>query len=119
MDDGGSDELVFVPEQVEPEVYDVIEAVLKDKVYSDHAVQTWIDEICSNLMKAMIDANRPYKYLISASICQKNGAGYHSSHACHWDAAQDNVLVARWPSEKRKDPNARVQAVVTIYALTM
>ena len=34
-----SDELSFLPEQVEPIVYRVIEAVLKDKFYSDSLVQ--------------------------------------------------------------------------------
>ena len=34
-----SDELSFLPEQVEPIVYRVIETVLKDKFYSDAMVQ--------------------------------------------------------------------------------
>ncbi len=119
MDDGGSDELTFAPEQVEGDVYDVIESVLKEKIFDNKAVEGWIDEICSSIMKDLVAANRPYKYTVSTSIVQKNGAGYHSAHSCFWDAAQDNVLVARWPSEKRKDPNARVYCIVTIMAVTM
>jgi hypothetical protein len=34
-----SDELSFLPEQVEPLVYKVIETVLKDKFYNDSLVQ--------------------------------------------------------------------------------
>ena len=37
-----SDELSFIPEQVEPVIYTVIESVLKDKQYSDSLVQSTV-----------------------------------------------------------------------------
>ena len=48
---------------------------------------------------------------------QKNGAGLHLGYSCYWDSANDNTIVARWPNEKRKDPNARLQTIVTIFDL--
>jgi dynein light chain Tctex-type 1 len=57
-----SDEVSFIVENVEPIVYDVIESVLKDKVYSDSHVQGWIDEICSRITKDLIETNKPFKY---------------------------------------------------------
>lgn len=57
-----SDEVTFLVENVEPVVYDVIEAVLKDKVYNDTLVQGWVDEICSRITKDLIDTNKPFKY---------------------------------------------------------
>jgi len=48
---------------------------------------------------------------------QKNGAGLHLGYSCYWDIANDNTIVARWPNEKRKDPNARLQTIVTVYGL--
>ena len=33
------DELSFIPEQIEPLCYEVIESVLKDKLYNDSLVQ--------------------------------------------------------------------------------
>ena len=57
-----SDELTFLPESVEPICFDVIEAVLKDKTYSDMLVQGWIDEICSRITKELIETNKPFKY---------------------------------------------------------
>jgi len=52
-------------------------------------------------------------------IMQKNGAGAHMGHSCFWDRTNDNVVVARWPSEKRKDPNARMVCIVTIFGVAM
>lgn len=57
-----SDEVTFIPETVEPVCFDVIEAVLKDKTYSDMFVQGWIDEICSRITKELIETNKPFKY---------------------------------------------------------
>lgn len=48
---------------------------------------------------------------------QKNGAGMHLGYSCYWDTANDNTIVARWPNEKRKDPNARLQTIVTVFGL--
>ena len=48
---------------VEPVCYDAIESVLKDKLYNDSSVPKWIDEICSKVMKDLIEMNKPFKYL--------------------------------------------------------
>jgi len=112
-----SDEVTFIPEAVEQIVYDAVEAVLKDKFYNDQQVQGWIDEICSAVTLELINTKKPFKYLVSCTIMQKNGAGLHSSHSCYWDAAMDNTVVARWPSEKKKDPNARCCAIVQVFGI--
>jgi hypothetical protein len=37
-----SDALTFIPEQIEPVVFEVIESVLKDKIYNEKLVQGWV-----------------------------------------------------------------------------
>jgi dynein light chain Tctex-type 1 len=119
MDDfQGADEVAFQPEAIEPMIYEAIEAVLKDKVYNDLQVQSWIDEICSRITGELIEMKKPFKYITQCTIMQKNGAGLHSANAAYWDSANDNVVIARWPSEKRKDPNARVLCLVHVFGLT-
>jgi dynein light chain Tctex-type 1 len=126
--------VTFLPESVEPLVNTVIESVLKDKIYNDAMVQKWIDEICSKIIKELVEMNKPFKYLgmkyhviklqnhnvfnlASCAIMQKNGAGLHSAHSCFWDRTNDNTVVVKWPNEKRKDPNARVICIVTIFGV--
>lgn len=48
---------------------------------------------------------------------QKNGAGIHMGNSCFWDAANDNSVIAKYPSEKRKDPNARMNCIVTVFGI--
>mmetsp|Transcript_47688 Transcript_47688/g.94393 ORF Transcript_47688/g.94393 Transcript_47688/m.94393 type:complete len:119 (-) Transcript_47688:20-376(-) len=115
--DETSDEVTFIPESVEPICYDIIESVLKDKMYNDVMASKWIDEICSRITKELVEMNKPFKYLVSCAIMQKNGAGLHMRHSCFWDRTNDNTVIARWPSEKKKDPNARVICVLTIFGV--
>lgn len=61
--DETSDEVTFIPETIEPICYDVIESVLKDKMYNDINAQKWIDEICSRITKELVEMNKPFKYL--------------------------------------------------------
>lgn len=117
MDEQTSDEVTFIVESAEAICYDAIEAVLKDKFYNDQHVQGWIDDICSRITLELIEMKKPFKYIVTCTVMQKNGAGLHSSHACYWDAAMDNTVVARWPSERRKDANARVFAIVQVYGV--
>eukprot|EP01031_Cornospumella_fuschlensis_P032792 gene32792-39646_t len=115
--DETSDEVTFIPETVEPLCYDAIEAVVKDKMYNENLVSKWTDEICSKITKDLVDMNKPFKYIVSCLIMQKNGAGVHLTHSCFWDRTNDNTVVARWPSERRKDPNARMVCIVTIFGV--
>jgi dynein light chain Tctex-type 1 len=115
--DETSDEVTFTPETVEPICYKAIKAVLKDKIYNPINVTPWVDEICSRVTKDLIDMNKPFKYLVSCMIMQKNGAGVHMGHSCFWDRTNDNVVVQRWPSERRKDPNARMVCIVTVFGM--
>ena len=82
-----------------------------------------------------METNKPFKYigaiictllwnaftyflfLVTCTVMQKNGAGLHVGHSCYWDSGNDNCYVTRWPNDKRKDPNARVVCVISVYGL--
>lgn len=48
---------------MEPICYEIIESVLKDKMYNDLHVQKWTDEICARITKDLVEMNKPFKYL--------------------------------------------------------
>ena len=75
----------------------------------------YLVKVCSNLIgfpltNTSINA-------VTCTIMQKNGAGLHIGYSCYCDTSNDNTVVARWPSERRKDPNARVVCIVTVYGI--
>ena len=58
-----SEELAFVPEQVEPMLTNVLAGVLANEIYEDSKVQGWIDSICEKSMDALTELRRPFKYI--------------------------------------------------------
>jgi len=61
------------------------------------------------------DLKKPFKYVVSCLIMQRNGAGIHVAHSAFWDTANDGVLTYIWPREKSKDQvNKTIQAIVTV-----
>ena len=115
--DEHSDEVSFIAEQVELTAYEIIEATLKDNVWNELLVQGWVDEICSKMTAELVLTNKPFKYVVSCTLMQKNGAGAHMTHSCYWDAQNDNVVAVKWPNDRRKAPNARILCFVSVYGV--
>ena len=42
-------------------------------------------------MQELHDLSKPFKYVVSCVIVQKNGAGFHIGHSAYWDISNDNI----------------------------
>ena len=73
--------------------------------------------LCRFNVTTLINYNNFIFVIVTCAIMQKNGAGLHMRHACYWDRTNDNTVVAKWPSEKKKDPNAKVVCIVTVFGI--
>jgi len=90
---------------------------LKDAVHDENKVQRWIDSICESTQSDLAQLNKPFKYIVTCAITQKNGAGIHSTHSCYWDTVTDGAVAVKWPSDKQKDQNKSLYCIVTVYGL--
>ena len=43
-------------------------------------------EVC---LKRLTALNKPFKYVVTCVIMQKNGAGLHTASSCYWDNTTD------------------------------
>ena len=43
--------------------------------------------------------NKPFKYIVTCVIMQKNGAGLHTSSSCYWDNSTDGSRTVRWENK--------------------
>lgn len=57
-------------------------------------VSHWVNTICDRSMQELHDLSKPFKYVVSCVIVQKNGAGFHVGHSAYWDMSNDNVCQA-------------------------
>ena len=80
-----SEDTAFQPEEVEPLLNDVVAKVLANEVYDEAKVATWVDRICDQSMQKLTQMNKPFKYVVTCILMQKNGAGVHTGQSCFWD----------------------------------
>ena len=70
----------------------------------------WTNSIVDTCLRELVNLNRPFKYIITCIIMQKNGAGMHTAAATYWDGAKDRSCTVPWE-------NATMHAIVTVYGL--
>ena len=75
----------------------------------------WTSNIVEQALKRLTALGKPFKYAVTAAIMQKNGAGLNSASACYWDTVNDGNMQIRWPSDKNKDQNKTMVAIVTVF----
>ncbi|CAE8681679.1 unnamed protein product [Polarella glacialis] len=98
--------------KVEKIVAETLDGYLKDMV------PHWINYICETVMAKLNDTKKPFKYVVTCMIMQRNGAGVHSATSCYWDAGNDGVYTYVWPREKSKDVvNKSMYCIVTVFGL--
>ena len=56
-------QLVFIPEQIEADIYTIIEDVLKDTAYEEDLVSQWTDRIATQCLQLLVSLNKPYKFV--------------------------------------------------------
>eukprot|EP00451_Oxyrrhis_marina_P001431 CAMPEP_0204276040 /NCGR_PEP_ID=MMETSP0468-20130131/27222_1 /ASSEMBLY_ACC=CAM_ASM_000383 /TAXON_ID=2969 /ORGANISM="Oxyrrhis marina" /LENGTH=121 /DNA_ID=CAMNT_0051252541 /DNA_START=27 /DNA_END=392 /DNA_ORIENTATION=- len=116
MDDTAGEETIWESDAIAKLIEETIESVLKpSEVYADEEVPHWINAILEELIRRLNDAKKPYKYLCSCMIMQRNGAGMHSATSAFWDAVNDGSVTHVWPREKSKDQvNKTMYCICTV-----
>lgn len=84
--DGYQDEAAeFSVEDVEGIVRQAIHTSLNEHSYNPKKVNEWTNLIVTNCLRDLQALNRPFKYIITTIIMQKNGAGLCTSATMVWD----------------------------------
>lgn len=59
-------------------------------------VNEWCNNIVTHCLKELQALSRPFKYIITCIIMQKNGAGLNTSNSMFWDAGKDGFCKVPW-----------------------
>jgi len=121
MDDlQAGDELAFSQEDVDKNVQEMIESTLNNVHYDEQKVPHWINQISEKVMKYLVDTGKPFKYMVTCTIMQRNGAGLISANSCFWDTVADGSVTVQWPKEKSKDNiNKTMNCIITVFAISI
>jgi dynein light chain Tctex-type 1 len=113
MADGYQDEAAeFNVEDVEGIVRTAIMGTLNEHDYNSKKVNEWTNQIVTVCLKELQAMDRPFKYIITSIIMQKNGAGLATTASMNWDTTKDGFCKVPWQ-------NATMHCVVTIYGMAL
>jgi dynein light chain Tctex-type 1 len=102
----------FPQEDIETIAKNAIVGTLGDCAYNAKKVGDWTNSMTDTILKELQGLNRPFKYVVTTIIMQKNGAGMDTGAAMHWDAAKDGLVCIPWE-------NAEMHVVLTIYGVSL
>lgn len=91
---------------------EAIEKTLTESSYQHSKVSAWSTQIVEQSVRKLSGLNKPYKYVVTSLIFEKNGAGMHTASSCFWDSATDGSATYRWE-------NKAMHCITTCYAMAL
>ncbi|CAD7963487.1 unnamed protein product [Amoebophrya sp. A25] len=80
--------------------------------YDPKLVQGWIEEINTNTLDKLQQMSQGFKFIVSTTVVQKNGAGIHVSSTCFWEQNTDGNLTFRWE-------NRTMYVIIQVFGLAL
>mmetsp|Transcript_10666 Transcript_10666/g.26337 ORF Transcript_10666/g.26337 Transcript_10666/m.26337 type:complete len:114 (-) Transcript_10666:1724-2065(-) len=107
-----AEESAFVADDVSNIIKESIDAVLQNQQYNETKVSQWTSTCLENCVKKLAGLNKPFKYVVTCIIMQKNGAGLHTAASCWWDSTTDGSRTVRWE-------NKTMYCITTVFGLAI
>lgn len=124
MDDLGVEEKAFVVDEVNNVVQEVryliksIEQTIQNAAYHHNKVSQWNSNIVEQALKKLTGMGKPFKYVVTCTIMQKNGAGLHCASSCYWDNASDGTLADTGSATYKYDAKT-MNIIVNVFGLAI
>ncbi|KAL0969570.1 hypothetical protein UPYG_G00229230 [Umbra pygmaea] len=107
-----SDETAFVIEEITTIIKDTVEATIGSSAYIQNRINQWTSSVVETSLNQLSKLNKPFKYIVTCIILQKNGAGLHTASSCFWDSTMDGSCTVRWE-------NKSMYCIVTVFGLAV
>ncbi|TRY87873.1 hypothetical protein DNTS_006224, partial [Danionella cerebrum] len=79
----------FVVDEVSGIVKETLEVVIGRSQFEQKRVAQWTSSVVEQSLSQLSKLNKPFKYIVTCIIMQKNGAGLQSASSCFWDNTTD------------------------------
>ena len=94
--------------EVDTVVREAVLAAVGDAAWADARAAPWAAAIMQTCLKKLAAQGKPFKYVVTAALAQRAGAGLHAAAAARCNRRTDGQLCVHWES-------ATVLALVTVY----
>ncbi|XP_013400379.1 dynein light chain Tctex-type 1-like [Lingula anatina] len=108
MDDlQSAEETAFIVDEISNIIKESVEGVIGGNAYQHNKVNQWTSNVVEQCLNQLTKLGKPFKYIVTCVIMQKNGAGLHTASSCFWDNTTDGEM-----SQFAHFPNMPSSAVV-------
>ncbi|KAK1152980.1 dynein light chain Tctex-type 1-like [Acipenser oxyrinchus oxyrinchus] len=112
MDEQSAEETAFVVDDVSNIIKDAVESTIGSSTYQHNRVNQWTSSVVETSLNQLTKLGKPFKYIVTCVILQKNGAGLHTASSCFWDNTVDGSCTVRWE-------NKTMYCIVSIFGLAL
>uniref|UniRef100_UPI00398EECD0 dynein light chain Tctex-type 1-like isoform X1 n=1 Tax=Pristiophorus japonicus TaxID=55135 RepID=UPI00398EECD0 len=106
----GGEETAFIVDEISGIIKESIEAAIGGNVYQPSRVNQWTTSVVELCLSQLTKLGKPFKYIVTSVIMQKNGAGLHTASSCFWDNSADGSCTVRWE-------NKTMYCIVSVFGL--
>ena len=106
------EETTFVVEDIGNVIKESIENTIGGNAYQHNKVNQWTSNVVEHCLNQLTKLARPFKYIVTAVILQKNGAGLHTASSCFWDNSTDGSCTLKWE-------NKTMYCIVSVFGLAI
>ncbi|KAK5852904.1 hypothetical protein PBY51_006737 [Eleginops maclovinus] len=111
-DDQTEEETAFVVDEVSKIIKESVEATIGANAYQHSRVNQWTTSVVEQCLSQLSKLGKPFKYIVTCIIMQKNGAGLQTASTCFWDNSTDGSCAVRWE-------NKSMYCIVTVFGLAI
>ncbi|CAI2183055.1 15286_t:CDS:2 [Funneliformis geosporum] len=87
----------FNEEEIKGIIKEVVEeSILKDSAYLHSRISNWNATIVDTTVKRLASLHKSFKYIVTCTIFERNGAGIHATTTCYWDSNHDGSTTYRY-----------------------
>lgn len=99
--------------EVKHKILEVIENVIgTEKKFEEERVKKETETITQQVLLELAKMKKPFKYLVTTTVNQRNGAAVYSVSKCFFNTDTDNVKSFRWENDE-------VVCVVSVFILSI
>ncbi|XP_062267987.1 dynein light chain Tctex-type 1-like [Platichthys flesus] len=103
--------IAFVDEEVSKVIKESVEAAIGGNTFQHSRVNQWTTSVLEHCLNQLKKLGKPFKYIVTCIIMQKNGAGLQIASTCFWDNSTDGSCLVRWE-------NKSMYCIVSVFGLT-
>ncbi|KAI1895055.1 hypothetical protein AGOR_G00102330 [Albula goreensis] len=107
-----AEETAFVVDDITPIIKDAVETTIGNSSYQHNRINQWTSSVVEASLNQLTKLGKPFKYIVTCIIMQKNGAGLHTASSCFWDNNMDGSCTVKWE-------NKTMYCIVSVFGLAI